>query len=142
MPFLLSPRSWPALLACVLPTAHAWTTISQSWHGAQIRTIQIQTGPNNATDPDRAAGGNVAAIAQRLNWVWSEAGDMSDQSGLGGGLTWAFDPDICSTKSNLLGQFHESLFGVGLVSCESLRSAMHRAFASWAPTRRGSTSST
>lgn len=132
MPFLLSPRSWPALLACVLPTAHAWTTISQSWHGAQIRTIQIQTGPNNATDPDRAAGSNVAAIAQRLNWVWSEAGDMSDQSGLGGGLTWAFDPDICSTKSNLLGQFHESLFGVGLVNCESLRSAMHRAFASWA----------
>ena len=126
MPSLNLP--WLLLAATTLPEARAWTTLSQAWHGAQIGSIQIQTGPNNATDPNRAGH-----IANMLNYIWHEPPDISSTQGLGSGLSWAFDPEICSSsKSDLLGRFDESLFGVGLVTCESLKAAMHRAFASWA----------
>ena len=121
MPSLNLP--WLLLAATTLPEVRAWTTLSQAWHGAQIGSIQIQTGPNNATDPNRAGH-----IANMLNYIWHEPPDISSTQGLGSGLSWAFDPEICSSsKSDLLGRFDESLFGVGLVTCESLKAAMHRA---------------
>lgn len=94
--------------------------MSQSYWGAQISDIQSQL--------------NVAASFTKpsqlgLGYMWTSPRDSASMEGLGGGLTWAFDEGICD---QLLPQFRESIFfGVPLVSCASLRSAIHRAFDTW-----------
>lgn len=98
-----------------------WVTLSQSRFGAQLADIQKQTAGNlqNVSVP----------LIQRLGFFWSAPQVQSSASGLGGGITWAWDSTLCS---KLLPLFHETVFGYQLVTCETIKAAVHRGFASWA----------
>ena len=52
-----------------------------------------------------------------------------DLKGLGMGITWAWDPTLCAKLKPV---FVTSAFGVSIgIDCNSFKSAMHRAFATW-----------
>eukprot|EP00966_Prymnesium_polylepis_P241484 5584727-Prymnesium_polylepis.1 len=73
-------------------------------------------------DQIRAEGGLT-------RYVWTVPTLEQDNAGLGGGLTYAWDPDLCR---QLLPNFGERyLWGISFVTCKTLRAAMERAFASW-----------
>ena len=79
-------------------------------------------------------GDSVLEIQARgggLNRVWSMPSDESDSSniGLGGGITYAWDPQLCA---QLLPRFSEDDgFGIDFIKCEDIRAAVNRAFSSW-----------
>ena len=54
--------------------------------------------------------------------------DPTSHEGLGGGITWAWDPALCDA---LLPRFREDFFFVPFVTCTMLKAAMNRGFASW-----------
>ncbi len=64
-----------------------------------------------------------------ISMLWTAGSDHAEHAGLGGGITWAWDDQLCD---DLLPQFNEDLWFAPLVTCGSLRAAMTRAFASWA----------
>ena len=75
-------------------------------------------------------------------FAWTQPADFSDDAGLGGGITYALDPALCST---ILPQFKEeaaesmlsfSNFGVTFVDCTEITDAFMRAFAMWASNHR------
>jgi hypothetical protein len=65
-----------------------------------------------------------------LNRLWNTPTNRLSTAGLGGGLTFAYDPRICE---DLLPAFSEAtgLWGVSFVNCASIHAAIRRAFASW-----------
>ena len=109
-------------LLSVLPMAHAWITLSQSSFGASIEGIQQQLHGTYNGHPQSGLG-----------FIWNYPVNSSDNRGLGGGITWAWDDALCE---NLLPLFREDLFFYALVSCYDLKAAMHRAFDSWAANHR------
>lgn len=102
--------------------AHAWITLSQSSFGASIEGIQQQLHGTFTGHPQSGLG-----------FIWNYPVNSSDNRGLGGGITWAWDDALCD---NLLPLFREDLFFYALVTCYDLKSAMHRAFDSWAANHR------
>ena len=105
------------LLQC-LPCA--WVTLSQARFGASLDTIKRQT----RGDPTGAM-----PLVQRLGYLWNLPKESTASAGLGGGIAWAWDATLCE---KLLPRFHEDLLGLPLVTCETLKAAAHRGFASWA----------
>jgi len=102
----------------LLARAEAWTTISQSQFGAQLHTIQSQMyGNRTAADPNKLLG-----------FLWSSPHNVRDRRGLGGGITWAWDPQLCEL---LKPRFGEDFAFMEFVGCDEIKAAMHRGFASW-----------
>lgn len=99
----------------------AWVTISQSYWGAQIETIQKQTRVSNST-----------TIAEpphlRLGYLWNEPESVDSAEGLGGGLTYALDPLLCD---RLIDRMSETPFIFTFVTCDTIYAAVHRAFNVW-----------
>lgn len=114
---IVQPRSW--FLLFPLGTT-AWTTISQVRFGAQLEHIHMQMRGNHSA--------GVPPLRQ-LGYVWSLPEDATSANGLGGGITWAWDPALCG---RLLPRFREGAMLVPFVTCDDLRASMHRGFASWA----------
>ena len=114
-------RSWTVIVATFFAAqTAAWTTISQSYWGAQLDTIKLQMNPNTTTDVEPV---------QRLGYMWSSPDSTSDGRGIGGGITWAFDPNLCS---NIITSFSEQPFmGIKFVECDEIQAAVHRGFAAW-----------
>jgi len=118
------------LYAALVGRAVGWTSISQSTYGASVENIIAQqqaTGPNVGVENSNGQLQDLNT-QQRLGYLWTFPEDAMDQSGLGGGIAWAWDPKTCDS---LLSLFKESLFFIELVNCEKLQAAMHRAFATW-----------
>ena len=109
-------RSWTVIVATFFAAqTAAWTTISQSYWGAQLDTIKLQMNPNTTTDVEPV---------QRLGYMWSSPDNTSDGRGIGGGITWAFDPNLCS---NIITSFSEQPFmGIKFVECDEIQAAVHR----------------
>ena len=104
----------------ILPKADAWITLSQSRFGANLGHIKEQ------------ARGNYSAnvpLLQRLGFIWNLPGDPASSEGLGGGIAWAFDVALCD---KLRPRFHETLLWFDFITCDVLKAAVHRGFASWA----------
>ncbi len=106
------------LLAAVW-RAGGWVSTSQELLGVSLGLIQSQI--NGTLDRPRQA-------IDLLGYLWSLPEDAASSHGLGGGIAWAWDPALCDA---LLPNFHEDVFAIPLVTCHSLRAAMHRGFASW-----------
>ena len=71
----------------------------------------------------------IRANGGLTNYVWTTPTSEHDTSGLGGGLTYAWDPYLCD---QLIPHFGErNVWGFKFVTCKSLRAAMERSFASW-----------
>lgn len=101
------------LLELLVTPALAWVSTSQQQRDAAASTL----------DQLRASNG-------ALNRVWNAPLEATNTEGLGGGLTFAYDPNICA---DLLPAFAESsgLWGVSFVNCDSITAAIRTAFASW-----------
>lgn len=108
--------------------ASCWVTISQSRFGAQLSVIQGLYGANGSQSANTPIEVSTVREQQQLGYLWTTPEDSTSHRGLGGGITWAWDPALCP---HILRQFREDFFFVPFVTCEMLRSAMHRAFASW-----------
>ena len=67
-------------------------------------------------------------IQQTLGYLWDLPASSTSTRGLGGGITWAWDPVLCD---DLQPQFREDFFFIEYISCKDLKAAMHRAFMSW-----------
>ena len=111
------PMLW--LLSAQLVGTAAWTTISQVRFGAQLEHIHQQMQGNHSV--------GVPPLRQ-LGYIWSMPEDATSASGLGGGITWAWDPGLCG---RLLPRFREGAMLIPFVTCDDLRASMHRGFASW-----------
>ena len=109
-----------APIALLSTSSAGWVTISQSRFGAQIEGIQAQM-------HGEISEGDLH-IQQRMGYIWTMPKDVDDDSGLGGGITWQWDPGLCDA---LLHTFSEDFFFIDFITCDDLKGAMHRAFASW-----------
>ena len=110
------------LLGVALPVT-AFTTIAQSRYGAQIEDIRKLYHGNTWSSP------NVSSPHQVLGYTWNKPLDSGSTVGLGGGITWAWDPALCP---RIMDRFREDFFFVKFITCEQLKAAMGRGFASWA----------
>lgn len=108
-----------ALLTSLLVGAKGWVTKSQATYGAQISEIQDLM---NGKYVDRA-------IQAQLGFLWTYPEATTDQTGLGRGITWSWDPELCDL---LRPKFREGIAGMNLVTCDSLKAAISRAFDKWA----------
>ena len=77
---------------------------------------------------DRQAGASRARCLARRGYLWSFPEDADDRTGLGGGITWQWDPELCDA---LIDKFDEDFFFIPFIKCSDLKASMHRAFASW-----------
>ncbi|KAL1508074.1 hypothetical protein AB1Y20_007668 [Prymnesium parvum] len=97
------------LVLAALPRCHSFVPTAQNYDPL-------------SPDEVRAKGGLT-------QYVWTTPTSEHDTAGLGGGLSYAWDPTLCD---ELLPNFGErSVWGVSFVDCHSIRAAMERAFASW-----------
>ena len=108
------------MISVVLAASNGWVTISQSRHGAQLNTIKSQmAGEQLDYGP---------MVQQTLGYLWDLPASSTSTRGLGGGITWAWDPTLCD---DLQPQFREDFFFIEYISCRDLKAAMHRGFSSW-----------
>ena len=129
--FVVADKNSMASLLCLLlaPTASAWVTSAQRIYGAQLEWIQEEQRGNATHEPE---------VSLRL-WSLPRAQEdplgssIGTGRGLDGGITWAWDDGLCA---HLQPYLHESVLGLNLADCDSLKAAMHRAFDSWAANHR------
>ena len=130
-----SSAAQPLLLSLLLPGARSWTTISQASYGATIENIYNESlGHDLGTPVDQAR-------MQSLGYLWSlpcerntwECVNRDPQRGLGGTITWAWDPSLCD---ELLPLFADDFWSMSFMNCELLKGAVHRAFDTWAMNSR------
>ena len=108
------------MIFALLAVSTGWVTISQSRHGAQLNTIKSQmAGEQLDYGP---------MVQQTLGYLWDLPASSTSTRGLGGGITWAWDPVLCD---DLQPQFREDFFFIEYISCRDLKAAMHRGFNSW-----------
>jgi hypothetical protein len=115
-------RSVLLLVLLAFSPARSWTTIAQARYGAQVADIR-----HLYTDPNTTAPTTVPA-QQLLGYMWNLPADATSKEGLGGGITWAWDPNFCS---QILNKFDEDFFFVPFVTCSMLKAAVGRGFQSW-----------
>eukprot|EP00316_Scyphosphaera_apsteinii_P023363 CAMPEP_0119309582 /NCGR_PEP_ID=MMETSP1333-20130426/15845_1 /TAXON_ID=418940 /ORGANISM="Scyphosphaera apsteinii, Strain RCC1455" /LENGTH=578 /DNA_ID=CAMNT_0007313575 /DNA_START=76 /DNA_END=1812 /DNA_ORIENTATION=- len=103
----------------LLANAYCWATRSQTNYGAQISEIQAMMKGDKVDRPVHA----------QLGWLWTLPEDVHDPRGLGGGITWAWNPALCQSL-----RFKENAFG--FVGCQEIRTALARAFDKWSANNR------
>ena len=108
------------LLGVLASPSFAWVSISQARYGAQISDIRQLY--DNTSMP------SSLPVQQLLGYLWSQPTSSTSKAGLGGGITWAWDPNLCPS---ILSRFREDFFFVPFVDCSMLKAAMGRGFASW-----------
>jgi len=117
-------RTIGLFIVCAAVGVHGWVTTSQSVYGAQIDEIKAQMRGEDSTREDIA----------ELGWLWFYPEDTQNNRGLGGGITWAWNPALCDM---LQSQFREDVFGGGmLIGCAEMKAAVARAFNKWAANSR------
>ena len=99
------------MLATVLPSAASWITSAQWIPDYTAQTL-----------------GRVQASRGAVNRLWTAPAHWTEPDGLGSGVTYAWDPQLCDA---LLPRFSEDLWFTEFVTCNTLRAAMARAFATW-----------
>lgn len=100
----------------LLGAARGWVSKSQSVYGAQISEIQAMLRGENVNRDPRA----------QLGYLWHMPENPDDTRGLGGGITWAWDPALCTM---LAPQFKEDIMWWGnFVNCDNFKAAVSRAF--------------
>jgi hypothetical protein len=123
-------RSRHHLLCALLsfaPVVQAWVSISQARYGATIDGIYNES-------LGRDLGTNfLVARQQSLGYLWTLPSDPLDTTGLGGTITWAWDPALCARLQPL---FKEDFWFTNFVDCTTIKASLHRAFETWAMNSR------
>ena len=114
-------------------TTMGWVTQVQSKYGVDPEKVAMmfngtQVAPNNP--------GNYPAY-DTLGYYWHHPVLSDDNRGLGGGIAWAFDDELCN-KNDAYGPdkkfedtFREDFFFASFVTCTDIRASLHRAFKTW-----------
>jgi len=130
--------------------ARGWATRSQTNYGAQISQIQAQMrgGPYTrhrgspagvysctpSTEKNSADSSKCGQSQAELGYLWTMPSDVSNTAGLGGGITWAWNPTLCD---DLRPRFREDIFGwPSFLNCDDYKSAVARAFDKWSANNR------
>jgi hypothetical protein len=118
---------------CTVIAATGWITWSQATYGTSLESIRAQLRGEDV--PGLALQAQLGAI-----WSHNPAGlpmgsTYESLRGLGGGITWSFDGDLCR---QLLPLFSEgaSLVVRDLVDCDGIKASVTRAFAKWSDNNR------
>ena len=69
----------------------------------------------------------------QLGSLWTFPADSLDTTGLGGGITFAFDPELCG---KLMPLFREDIAGVSFITCDDIKASVFRAFNAWGTNSR------
>jgi len=114
-----------ALVLSLGTSVCGWVTRSQSVYGAQVSEIKdLMNGL--AVDRETQA---------QLGYLWTMPDDVHSTRGLGGGITWAWNPVLCDLlMANHL--FREDIPGTSLVGCPEFKAAVARAFDNWSANNR------
>lgn len=106
----------------IIMLAAQWLT-SHATMGWLLTTQEQADGTATTLDQIRASNGAISRM-------WHSPPDRTSTSGLGGGLTFAYDRKICD---DLLPSMSEAsgLWGTSFVDCDSIFAAIRSAFASW-----------
>jgi hypothetical protein len=108
--FLLLLAGHPAL---------GWISTSQARYGAQIEDLAAGT-----------RGESTSSAFRSLGWLWHAPYDALDTRGLGGGITYAVDPALCS---HLLPRVQDGAWAMQfLAGCSDLRASIARGLSVWA----------
>ena len=93
---------------------------------------------NYGMPPEYAAGGFAgnASVPQggfeAMGAYWHFPLESENNRGLGGGIQWAWDDELCKATSDysvpLEDQFDEDFIFGKFITCKDIRAAMHRAF--------------
>lgn len=112
-----APHAAAVLIIATAPMALGWTSISQTL-GVSLDQVRSTLGGDDSTANFKAD--------QLLGYLWTLPLDDTDTRGLGGGITYAWDPGLCE---QLVPAFRED-FPI-FIDCRALRSGIHRAFNAW-----------
>ena len=113
------------MLALCATLVARWVPSTSSIFGAQRDQIV-----------DQLAG--VPLPADR-NWqtqlgsLWTLPADSLDTTGLGGGITFAFDPQLCG---RIMPLFREDIAGASFITCDDIKASVFRAFNAWGTNSR------
>jgi len=117
-------RTAAVLLLTTFSPTHGWVATTQSVYGGSAEQIeQMWLGVES----------NLDARAQ-LGFLWYAPENSRDTRGLGGSITYAFDPEFCPRINK---RFREDAFGGdSVVGCPEIKAAVARAFDKWAANHR------
>ena len=98
----------------------AWISYTQARYGSSIGEIQAQQHGN---------GFQASTYSYRwLSHLWNLPENTFTDDGLGGSITYAWDPALCGALQPL---FKEDLFFTNMINCVDFKTALHRAFETW-----------
>jgi len=115
------------LAAALIVEARAWITTAQQVYGAQIDEWQLETRNQSALGDPKS----VRAVHLSRGRLWSLPEDLTSTHGLGGGITYAWDPTLCA---KILPLFSERVFN--LITCDDVKAALTRGLESWSRNSR------
>ena len=113
------------MLTLLTASVPGWITQSQALLGVRPSDIVAQL--EGTPLPEGAS------VYSTLGFLWTFPEDSADLRGLGGGVTYAWDPSLCS---RLLPQFEENKGGYHIIFCDDIKAAVSRAFNAWAANNR------
>jgi hypothetical protein len=122
-----------ALQLALTGTTMGWVTQMQSNYGVKPETIARSF---NGT-LDRPETDDSMASMNTLGYYWHYPHLSDDNRGLGGGIAWAFDDELCNKndaygpKKKFEDTFREDFFFASFVTCTDIRASLHRAFKTW-----------
>ena len=123
-----------ALQLALTGTAMGWVTQMQSNYGVKPETIARSF---NGTLDRTPETDNEHASMNTLGYYWHYPHLSDDNRGLGGGIAWAFDDELCNKndaygpKKKFEDTFREDFFFASFVTCTDIRASLHRAFKTW-----------
>jgi len=112
------------VLLALIGHVQGWTATAQSTYGAQISEIQSQMNCGASTHSDPIS---------EFGWLWYTPQAADDTRGLGGGITWAMDANLCAL---IKPKFREDIMAGSLIDCKEIHAAIARSFDKWAANSR------
>jgi len=110
------------LQAAFVPTIVAWTSLNMQHYGAEIAEFQL------GTRGETGLGAYTAnqRLYLRRGQIWNWPADETSTAGLAGGITYAWDPNLCGQLMPLM---RENV--ANLMSCADLKASVQRGFDAW-----------
>ena len=125
----LSAMAAPLALA-LTGTTMGWVTQVQSKYGVKPEMVAKMF--NGSQDKPTTEN-----VYDTLGYYWHHPVLADDNRGLGGGIAWAFDDELCNTNDaygpnkKFEDTFREDFFFASFVTCTDIRASLHRAFKTW-----------
>lgn len=110
-----------AALLAASPAA-GWISLTQSRFGTSLHLLK-----------NESVGVGTGTAQQSLGYLWSLPELSHDSRGLGGSITWAWDPELCA---QLEPAFYQDFWQFSFISCHTIKASLQRAFQTWSMNHR------